>query len=142
MSIMLQVLSQVILPGNNVISLFIIFEDLLLIKKTFLFTLVHVLGNTHLYPECESNNHMRLQNPGRRHNFNQISVLKDTALKAGWYRIFGQAGARLLDITDIPKNFSKRDIVRLFLFSTYVNNLVMPLHNFVLFKFTSILLNQ
>lgn len=135
-------MSQVVLSGNSVMGFLIIFEDLLLSKKIFLFTVVHVLGNTRLYPECESNNHMRLQNPGRRHNFNQFSVLKDATLKAGWYRIFGQAGTRLLDITDIPTNFSKRDIVRLFLVSTYVNNLVMPLHSFVLFKFTSILLSQ
>ena len=86
-----------------------------------------MLGNTHLYPECKSNNHMRLQDAGRKYNFNQPTVLKDGTLKAGWYRIFGQAGARLLDITDIPKNISKIDRVSLFLVPTYVNNLIMPL---------------
>ena len=110
------------MSGNNVIGFFITFENLLLTKKIFLFTVVQVLGNIHLYPECESNNHMRLQDAGRKHNFNQPRVLKDGSLKAGWYRIFGQAGTRLLDITDIPKNISKRDRVRLFLVSTYVNN--------------------
>ena len=110
------------MSGNNVIEFSITFENLLLTKKIFLFTVVQVLGKTHLYPECESNNHMRLQDAGRKYNFNQPQVLKDGTLKAGWYRIFGLAGTRLLDITDIPKNISKRNHVRLFLVSTYVNN--------------------
>lgn len=77
---------------------------------------------------------MRLQDAGRKYNFNQPSALKDGTLKAGWYRVFGQAGERLLDITDIPKNISERNRVRLFLVSNYVKNLIMPLHSFVLFK--------
>ena len=73
-----------------------------------------MLGNTHLYPECETHNHMRLQEPGRKFENNQHSGLNDGILQAGWYRIDGQAGQRLLDITDIPQNTFKRNIVRLF----------------------------
>lgn len=79
---------------------------------------------------------MRLQDAGRKYNFNQPSALKDGKLKAGWYRVFGQAGERLLDITDIPKNISKIDRVRIFLVSTLVSNLIMPLCKFFLFTLT------
>ena len=79
------------------------------------------MGDAHFYPECE--NHMRLQEPGRRHVNNQPSILQDGNLTAGWYRIYGQAGQRLLDITDIPKNTFQRIAVRLILVSTYAKNL-------------------
>lgn len=68
--------------------------------------------------------HNLLQEPTRKHETNQIDFkLNDVNVAAGWYRIFGQAGNRLLDISDLPKNVSKRNVVRLILISTYVNNL-------------------
>ena len=84
-----------------------------------------VLGNRSLYPECKSHNHKQLQQPWRKHAFNEPGPADyhDENLKAGWYRIDGQAGQRLLDITDIPKNVFNRTLVRLILKTTYVNNL-------------------
>lgn len=69
--------------------------------------------------------HKRLQEPSRKHENNEVGIkLNDASLAAGWYRIFGQAGNRLLDINDLPKNVSKEYVVRLILFSIYVNDLV------------------
>ena len=82
-----------------------------------------MLGSANSYPECE--NHMRLQEPGRKYKNNQpSSVLDGNNLTTGWYRVFGQAGQRLLDITDIPRNFFERNVVRLILVSTYANNFI------------------
>lgn len=79
-----------------------------------------MLGNANSYPECE--NHMLLQEPGRKHEYNQPSSIPDGSnLTAGWYRVFRQAGQRLLDITDIPKHFFERNTVRPILVSTYAN---------------------
>ena len=55
---------------------------------------------------------MRLQEPGRRNVNNQRSSINDGQLNAGWYRVFGQAGNRLLDISDLPEMFIKRELVR------------------------------
>ena len=89
-----------------------------------------MLGNAHLYPEC--NKHMLLQEPWRQHDFNQISPKKDEELTPGWYRIYGQAGERLLDINDIPKHVFNRTLVSLVLVSVYVDNLVMLWYNFAM----------
>ena len=70
-----------------------------------------MLGNAHLYPECED--HMRLQEPWRKHANNQASGKDDKDLKAGWYRVSGQAGKRLLDINDIPKSILNASTVSL-----------------------------
>lgn len=79
------------------------------------FTVVTVLGDPSLYPECK--NHRQLQQPWRKHVFNQPGPEDDHDgnLEAGWYRIDGQAGRRLLDITDIPRNIFNRTLVRLIL---------------------------
>ena len=92
-----------------------------------LFTIVQVLGNAHLYPECE--NHMRLKEPWRQHVNNQPSGEDDRNLTAGWYRVFGQAGKRLLDINDIPKNILNATIVSLTFLSIQVSNFAVLLHN-------------
>ena len=85
-----------------------------------------MLGHPKPYPECE--NHIRLQEPGRKHDNNQPSSIPDgNNLTAGWYRVYGQAGQRLLDITDIPKNFLERNKVRLILVPSYANNFIMLL---------------
>lgn len=92
---------------------------------------MQVLGNAHLYPECDLNNHERLQEPGRRDENNQPSQVPDGNLTAGWYRIDSQAGERLLDITDIPKNTLDRNLVRLLLVSIHLKKLVMLLNNLI-----------
>ena len=85
-----------------------------------------MLGNKNPYPECE--NHMLLEEPGRKHDNNQpSSILDGNNLTAGWYRVYGQAGQRLLDITDIPKKFFERNTVRLILVPSYANNFIMLL---------------
>ena len=85
---------------------------------------MQVLVNAHLYPECQ--NHMRLQEHWRKHVNNQPeTTIRIENFTAGWYRIDGQAGKRLLDITDIPNSVFKKNLVRLILLSTYVNNLLM-----------------
>lgn len=86
-----------------------------------------VLGNTNLYPEC--NNHSRLQEPWRRHEYNQITPKDDKDLSVGWYRIFGQAGERLLDINDIPTNIFNKSFVSLVLISPCVKYLTVVLIN-------------
>ena len=88
------------------------------------------MGDSNFYPECDYKNHIRLQEPGRRHVNNQPSTLQDGNLTTGWYRIAGQAGQRLLDVTDIPKNAFQRIAVRLILLSTYAKNFIMILRNF------------
>ena len=89
---------------------------------------MQVLGNANLYPECEVNNHKRLQEPGRRDENSQPSTVQDGNLTAGWYRIDSEAGKRLLEITDIPKNTTKRNLVRLLLLSIYLKKLVWLLY--------------
>ena len=85
--------------------------------------LEQVLGSTNFYPECQSTNHLRLEEPGRKDFSNQPSNINDGQLNAGWYRINGQAGNRLLDISDLPKTIIKRDIVRVttFVYSQQLN---------------------
>lgn len=94
-------------------------------KIILLFTVAQVLGNAHLYPECNTHMHMRLDEAWRQHEFNQFNQQKDGNLTTGWYRIFGQAGQRLLDINDIPKNVFNRTLVSPVLVSTYTKNLAM-----------------
>ena len=92
---------------------------------------MQVLGNAQLYPECE--NHMRLQEHWRKYVNNQPETkIRIENLTVGWYRIDGQAGKRLLDITDIPNNAFKRNLVRLILLSAYENQLVMLWHSLVI----------
>ena len=92
---------------------------------------LQVLGIANLYPECKEHMHKRLQESSRKHEHNRVdSNLNDVNLAAGWYRIFGEAGNRLLDINDLPKNVSINYVVRLILFSIYVNNLVTLRHIF------------
>lgn len=93
-----------------------------------------LLGNAHLYPECQLNNHGRLQEPGRRDENNQPSQVEDGNLTAGWYRIDSQAGERLLDITDIPNNTLNIKFVRLLLVSIDLKKLVMLLNNFIILR--------
>ena len=97
-----------------------------LVYYLLIFVAVQVMGNTNPYPECE--NHMRLLEPGRKHENNQPSSIPDgNNLTAGWYRVDLQAGQRLLDITDIPKNFFERNTVRFTLVHFYANNIIILL---------------
>ena len=89
-----------------------------------------MLGSAHLYPECEVNNHKRLQESGRRDENIRPSTVQDGNLTAGWYRVDSEAGERLLDITDIPKNALTRKLVRLLSLSIYLKKLVRLLYNF------------
>ena len=92
---------------------------------------MQVLGNARLYPECE--NHMRLQEHWRKYVNNQPETkIRIENFTVGWHRIGGQAGKRLLDITDIPHTVFKRNLVRLILLSAYENQLVMLLHSLVI----------
>lgn len=93
------------------------------LQNVFWSLLEQVLGSTYIYPECQSTNHLRLQEPFRRNFSNQPSDINDGQLNAGWYRISEQAGNRLLDISDLPKTFIKTEIVRMitFVYSQQVN---------------------
>ena len=83
---------------------------------------MQVLGNVQLYPECE--NYMRLQEHWRKHVNNQPeTTIRIENFTVGWYRIYGQADKRLLDITDIQHNVFKRNLVRLISLSAYKNKI-------------------
>ena len=72
------------------------------------------LENADLYPECK--NHSRLENSSREFDFNMIESENDGNLPLRWYRIFSQAGKRLMDINDVKRDgFLNRSLVSLIL---------------------------
>ena len=90
---------------------------------------MRVLGNANLYPECK--NHSRLENSWRRFDFNMIESKNDGNLSLSWYRIFSEAGKRLMDINDIKRDgFLNRSLVSLILMSNYMGKLALLLYNF------------
>ena len=97
----------------------------MLFTNLLIFVVVQVMGNAHLYPECETENHRLLKEPGRKHEYDQPSRLQDWNLTTDWYRVYEQAGKRLLDITDIPKHFFERNTVRLVFWQSWRNLIIL-----------------
>lgn len=84
------------------------------------------MGSENSYPECK--NHSTLENPWRKFEFNMIVSDNDGNLPLSWYRIFSQAGERLMDINDIQRDgFLNRTLVSLILMSSYMSKLALIL---------------